>query len=573
MALAKIGRFTAPVGALAFAIAAFAVTGEPLVDAAHDDDLQGVTTLLAQGADPNAVAEDGSTALAWATIRANGEMARLLLNAGADPSLANALGVSPLALAVENGASGIVRQLLDRGASPSAARGSGETPLMTAIRLGQTEVVELLLETGADPNVSEGHFGQTALMWAAGNPAAVRALLGRGADLHTTTKAWDVRYTVYIPTSFTLGKTGIPWNSDGAYSAGQGGHSALFFAVRRLDLESVRMLIEAGADAAGRAADGTSTALAALYNWVPPEGAFQPGQGAPARAGSSQRFAPSLALAEMLLDHGASPTAADAAGYTPLHAAALSVAWVSRPRDARSDGVYRTLPALLTIDTPPDPAPFSAAAALGMVRRLLEAGADPNQQTNYPTPGPDGDVRINPSPPGSSALHIAANSGSLDLVRTLCDAGADPNLVRNDGHTPFSVAVVARDMSVIEELIRRGADLEARYDPDDRYPDPDRAISLSRQGQTIAHIAAGNRSPEVIAYLHSKGAPVDWENDQGETPLDIADHQERFQESLLRQNTDGDPEKLAKVVRPTETTDAIRGLLGPAAAADGSQNR
>ena len=455
----------------------------------------------------------------------------------------------------------MTRLLLEHGADPNAERENGETPLMTAARLEQLDVMKQLLARGADANAREKRFGQTVLMWAAGNPDAVRLLLDHGADVHPVTRTWDARYTVYIPTSFTLGKTGIPWNSDGEYASKRGGQNAAFFAARKRDLTSVRMLLDAGVDVNEKAADETSLLLAALYNWVPPDGNFQPGQGAPARAGSSQHMSPNVDMAHILLDRGASTTDADTAGYTPLHAAALAVAWVARPQDKRSDGVYRTLPALLTLDRPPNPPPFWPDDALGLVRRILDEGGDPNRQTAYPTPGPDGDVRINPATPGSSALHIAANSGSLDLVRMLLDAGADPNLRRKDGHTPFSVAVVARDMPVVEELIARGADLQARYDPHDRYPDPLKAISLPRQGQTIVHIAAGNRAPHVIEYLYSKGAPIDWKNDQGETPFDLADHQEQFQESLDRQSTDGDPERLSKVVRPTETTVAIRKLL------------
>ena len=548
-------------GVLAVGSASAASLGQSLVEAAHGDDRSAVAALIEQGANVDAVAGDGSTALAWAAIRGNSAVAELLLAGGADPDLANAFGISPVSLAIENGAPDLAKLLLRHGADPNVERENGETPLMTAARLGQVDLMRLLLEGGADPNAREKRFGQTTLMWAGGNPEAVRLLLDHGADVQAETRSWDVEYTVYIPTSFTLGKTGIPWNWDGDYRSKRGGQNAAFFAVRKRDLTSVRMLLDAGIDVNAKAADGTSLLLAALYNWIPLDGDFQPGQGAPARAGSSQKFWPNLDMAHILLDRGVSATAADTAGYTPLHAASLAVAWVARKRDKRSDGVYRTLPALLTLDRPPNPPPFDRQGALEMVRRLLDLGADPNRQTKYPTPGPDGDVRINPAVPGSTALHIAANSGSLELVRMLLDAGANPNLRRYDGHTPFSVAVVAVDMPVVEELIGRGADLQARYDPHDRYPDPVKAISIPRQGQSITHIAAGNRSPNVIEYLHSKGAPVDWKNAHGETPFDLADHQERFQEALDRQRTEGDPEQLRKVVRKTDTTDAIRKLL------------
>ncbi len=562
-----MGRFSALALALAWALGqAMPTSGEiqeaNLIHAARADDAAGVSELLVSGANPNAREQDGSTALAWAAIRGNADTASRLLGAGADPDLAGALGVTPLSLAIENGADEVTRLLLEHGANPNAARESGETPLMTAARLGQVQILKLLLDRGADPNARELKFGQTALMWAAGRPAATLLLIDRGADVAATTKTWKVRYTIYAPTTFTLGKTGIPWNTDGAYTASRGGQNALFFAIRKRDLESVRILLDAGLDVNGPSADGTTPLLASMYNWVPLGADFQPGRGAPAAAGSSQRFGPDWEIASLLMDRGATAKAVDGAGYTPLHAAALAVAWAGGSKGGAQKGVYRHLAALLSLKRATrGESRFGADDWLRIVERLIAGGADPNRQTVHTTPGPSGDVRINPAPPRSSALHIAADSGSVELVRILLDAGADPNLVRKDGHSPFSVAVVARDLPIVKELVERGADLLARYDLDDRFPDPVEAISLSRQGQTITHVAAGNRFPELVKYLSSQGAPLDWKNRQGETPLDLADHQERFQESLSRQGAEGDPEKLKEVVRPTDTTDTIKELL------------
>jgi len=535
--------------------------GEALIDAARSDDQAAAAALVAQGADVNLREDDGTTSLAWAVVRSNAEIAELLLDAGANPDLANELGIGPLSLAIRHGSQGIVQLLLEHGADPNVARENGETPLMTAARMGQVEAMRLLLDRGADVNAREEKFGQTALMWSAGNPAAVRLLLERGADIRVSTKSWDVKYVIYAPTTFTLGKTGIPWNTSGEYVTKRGAQNALFFAVQERDLESARMLADAGLDVHSAAADGTTPLLASLYKWVAPDGEFVPGKGGPALAGSSQVFGADLAMSRFLLDRGATATAADGAGYTPLHGAALAVANAERSGRKGEGGEYRRAAALLALGPPRDALGFSPDEALEIARRLLESGADPNQQTIYPTPGPPGDVRINPAPPGSSAFHIAAGSGSTALVEMLADAGADPNLVRKDGHTPFSVAVVAGDLPIVKELVAYGADLSARYDPDDKIPDPVEAVTLSRQDQTVMHIAAARLSPGIVEYLHSKGAPIDWKNRQGETPLDLADHQERFQEALKRQGAEGDPTRLAKVVRPTETTDAIKKLL------------
>ena len=536
-------------------------SAEALIDAARSDDQSAVTALVRQGADVNARSDDGTTALAWAADHSNIEIAELLLNKGANPDLTNELGIGPLSLAIGNGSVAMVKLLLTKGASPNVARENGETPLMTAARLGHVEMMQLLLGRDADVNARDKKFGQTALMWAAGHPAAVRLLVEHGADIHAVTTTWDVKYTIYAPTTATLGKTGIPWNTDGAYNSRKGGLNALFFSVQKHDLESARILLDAGLDVNQPAADGATPLLAALYNWDPPSLTFIPGKGAPAQAGTSQRFHADLAMASLLLDRGAKVGPADGAGYTTLHGAALAVANATLGPDYRRGGAYGGKAALLTLGKADKAAPASELEkALTIARRLLEAGADPNQQSRYPTAGPAGDVRINPAPPGSSAFHIAASSRNLELLKMMVQRGGNPNLVRNDGHTPFSVAVMAGDLPAVQELVARGADLKRLYNPTEKIPDPVEPITLPRQNQTILHIAVLGGSTAVIEYLHSKGVPLDAKNSAGETPLDLADHQERYREAIERQGAEGDPEKLKKVVRQTVVSDAIRKL-------------
>ena len=140
--------------------------------------------------------------------------------------------------------------------------------------------------------------------------------------------------------------------------------------------------------------------------------------------------------------------------------------------------------------------------------------------------------------------------------RRLLEAGADPNLLRKDGHTPFSVAVVAGNLQVIREMVARGADLTADYNPHDNFPDP---------VESIMHIAAGNLSPpEIDEYLHALGVPLGSKNSMGEMPLDLADHQERHREAARTQKLEAlsDPESLRRTAeQPTQTTDAIKKLL------------
>ena len=263
---------------------------------------------------------------------------------------------------------------------------------MTAARLGQVEVMRMLLDRGAEVNAREKKFGQTALMWAAGHPEAVRLLVQHRADVRATTKSWDITSTIYTPTTSTIGKTGIPWNNDGTYNSKQGGQNALLFAVQKHDLESARILLDAGVDVNAAAADGTTPLLAALYKWDPLGKEFVAGKGAPAPAGSSARFGADVAMARFLLDRGAKVNVSDGAGYTPLHGAALAVAAITtlgRDRSAYGNG-RATRTATERADALPPEAEAASLEALAMVQRLLDAGSDPNRQTLYPTSGPVG---------------------------------------------------------------------------------------------------------------------------------------------------------------------------------------
>src|SRR5262245_26398696 len=223
-------------------------SGDALLRAVQSDDRATVARLIHEPANVNAREQDGATALAWAAMRSNIAIAELLLKAGADPNLTNEMGVGPLSLAIANGSAAMAELLLQNGAEPDLARESGETPLMTAVRLGHIEVVKLLLDRRANVNARTKKFGQTAVMWAAGYPAIVRLLLERGADPAAVTAAWDVNYTIYAPTTVTLGKTGIPWNTGGEYTSRKGGQNALFFAVQKHTLETAGLLLQAGVD-------------------------------------------------------------------------------------------------------------------------------------------------------------------------------------------------------------------------------------------------------------------------------------------------------------------------------------
>src|SRR5215831_16593743 len=100
--LVPSGRFHRPTLTfllLGAALVTTATTASPTVsvaDAARAGDVAQVRQLIKSGADVNAPAADGSTALLFASYDSDAEMIKTLLAAGANPNVANHFGVTPL---------------------------------------------------------------------------------------------------------------------------------------------------------------------------------------------------------------------------------------------------------------------------------------------------------------------------------------------------------------------------------------------------------------------------------------------------------------------------------------------
>ena len=383
-------KFAAALGLVCistFAASAIQTSEPPLVDAARHQDAKAVRALLAQKADPNARATDGSTPVLWASHWNDTEIADLLLKAGADPNLANDFKMTPLSEACTNANPALVRLLLKSQANPNAPNATGETPLMTCAKTGTTNAVRLLVEYGAKVDATEPSQNQTALMWAVSehHPDTVKALIDSHANLAAKTKQ---------------------------------GFTAMHFAARVGDLDSVKLFLAAGVDV------NIQTQAA-----NPPKRDISNTLGFPKSSGTSG-YTPLLVavmrgqvdLAIWLLDHGADPNIM-AAGLNPLHWASTNwESFVANP-------VYGFEDPMSGITSRQD--------KLRIVKALLAHGINVNARMTKPQPSFAGGYL---DAQGATALLLAAAADDVEMMHILLDAGADPKIKTDTGASAIMAA-------------------------------------------------------------------------------------------------------------------------------------
>ena len=491
-------------------VAAAAEDGSPLADAVQRQDRAAVRSLLSGGnaqVDVNAPQADGANAVAWAVHWDDLDTVRILIRAGADVNVANELGVTPLMLAAHNASAGMVDALLQAGADPNTARPAGDTALMLAARSGKVVVVQHLADAGADVN-ARTPGGHTALMWAAAESHAdvARLLIDEGAALvdvrtPTTRPRQRRQYAERELKVLREGEATNPsqWPRDGAGdpARSQGGFTPLLYGVMAGGVETVRALLDGGADVNEAAPDGVSALMLAL----------------------TKRHED---LALFLLEQGADPN------YDPR----LLVLALGSP--SLADGQDRVTPE--EDATTPDFAGYSAlhvAAATSQhraMRAILEAGGDPNTRMDRPkrfieafeigvfqSPGSGRITHV-----GSTPFMLAAKSADAEGMRILFEAGADPVATTDDGTTALALAAgygkrAASDITfyvwnqdkaieAVRYALELGIDINA----------------VNGWGGTALHGATYHAANELIRFLVENGADMDktdWEN---QTPLRLA---------------------------------------------------
>ena len=519
-----------------------AMAESPVADAAARGDREAVKALLKEAADVNAAQGDGMTALHWAAMNGDVELAQMLIVAGANIKATTRLGsYTPLYLASQQGHGSVVQALIKAGGDVKAGTPNGTTPLMVAAASGEVDAVKALVDAGADVNAKDGVRAQTPIMYAAAsNRAAVIELLAaKGADLKATNKVSDLANlsregagfggNPQVPGGGGQGGQGAPGGGaaparrapmpgvDRNYQLNeliiaQGGLTPLLYAVRQGYQESTDALLKAGADLNQPSkGDGTTPLLMAVIN-----GHFD--------------------LAKALIEKGANPNTPSANGVTPLYGA-LNVEWAPK-------ALYPQPRAHMQQTT----------GYLELMKQLLDKGADPNARLKMKVwySGYSFDLS-GVDEIGASVFWRAAYASDVAAMRLLVAAGADPNVptMKPAGRARFGDMLETREVvdqsglppvpvggpSVTSLHAAAGVGYGEGFGANSHRFAPSGMLAAVKylveelgadvnaadhEGNTALHHAAARGDNEMILYLVSKGANVKAVDREGRTTVDMA---------------------------------------------------
>lgn len=454
-----------------------------------------VLALLANGARVEVTDAEGNTALHYAALRNDVEVAAMLVDAAAPVNASNRAGYTPLALACRAGHEAMAGWLLQHGAQADVAAGVPALVAAADAAEDAPAIVELLCGHRARVDAVDV-LGRSALMHAAlaGHAGAVRALLAARArvdqvDAHGTTALMEAARAGSNAVLAVLAEAGPEVGRRDRH-----GRDALVLACQsqRANADTVRVLLDLGADPRRPGGDGRSALehaagagrwdLVALLDPETPlpaahQGDVRPEAGAdsPAHLLDALRFGhwasvsgfaalvPTWAQAEraaIFLDlAGAEHAAARAWLFAHGLQADACLDDQRRLTTAVIDALPAAIPALLDLlDRGQSLAGRGLLArALGrlgeiddpeLMRRLLAAGGD----------------LFGADAAGLTPLHHAAAQGRLGLLQTLLAAGCNPNARDHGGQTPLHHALKqaeAAALPLFHALIRHGADPEA----------------------------------------------------------------------------------------------------------------
>ncbi|HYR84462.1 MAG TPA: ankyrin repeat domain-containing protein [Terriglobia bacterium] len=449
--------------------------------------------LIQAGANVKAANREGSTPMWLASVNGDAAMLSALLNAGADANESLPLGRSPLMAASRTGNVAAMKVLLDHGADVNAKETlRGTTPLMWAADEAHPAAIQLLIERGADIKArsNPAERGRGPALGKSNDPRKQVAAQGAALAAGQALDLQALRAVTEGGAAAVQGQRGAPAQGqrgaaqgqrgaaaavdeaapDGQDDAGGGGFrgrpapkdggelTAMVYAARANDVESVKVLLAAGADVNQVTGYGWSPLLVATQNRYYKLGAF-------------------------LLDHGADPNLTNKGGWTPLYLAT----------DNRN------------IESGDYPVRKGDMDHLDFIKLLLDKGANVNARLKDSTETRTVFTNQWLDENGATAFLRASQSGDIALMKLLLSRGADPKIATTLGVTALHVAAgvgwvegityewSAKDtLEAVKMLLDLGLDVNAQADT----------------GRVALHGAAHKGRSDVVQVLADHGAKL-----------------------------------------------------------------
>jgi ankyrin len=464
--------------------------------AAYRADKELADILIKAAANPRVANREGSTPLWLASINGDATMIGMLIAAGADPNEQLPLGRTPLMAASRTGNVEALKALIDLGANVNAKETyRGTTALMWAADEAHAPAVQYLIQRGADIKARSNPAprGRGPALGKANDPR--RAVAAQGAALAAREASPDLgALRALTDGGANAGQRGAQaqgqaqgqgqrgaaagaaaaaanaGNDDddaggGGFGRGRqepndgGALTPLIYAARANDIESVKVLLAAGADVNEVSGYGWSPLLVATQNRYYKLGAY-------------------------LLERGADPNLAHKGGWVPLYLAT----------DNRN------------IENGDYPVRKGDMDHLDFIKLLLDKGADVNARVKDSTETRTVFTNQWLDENGATAFLRASQSGDIELMKLLLSRGADPKIATVLNVTALQVAAgigwvegITYEWSpqatfeAVKMLLELGLDPNVQADT----------------GRVALHGAAHKGRPDVVQILADHGARLD----------------------------------------------------------------
>ncbi|HZJ32435.1 MAG TPA: ankyrin repeat domain-containing protein [Vicinamibacterales bacterium] len=426
--------------------------------------------------------------------------------------------------------------------SLSALMLSAQSSIVDVARGGDAAALRALLGRKADVNATAAD-GTTALHWAArrDDVAMVEALLRAGAKVGATTRLGVTPLQLAATNGSVAVITRLLTAGADPNTVLPDGETVLMTASRTGAGDAVRALLDRGADLRRKEPAKGQTALmwaAAENNAAVVTLLIERGADVKERSKSGS-FTPFLFAVRgghveasmALLDAGVNVNETLPDGTSALLLAVINAhyelasALLDRGANPNADGQGWT--ALHQIAWSrrhnagfnlPGPVATGGVDSLDLVRKLVAKGADVNaRQKKEPR---DGNRNLL-NRLGSTPFLLAAKADDVPLMRVLLECGADAHMATNNGTTPL---MAAAGVGIWAPGENPGTHEEALAAVKLAFEAGGDVNAIDKEGETALHGAVyrGGAIP-VIQFLIDKGSRLDVVNKKGWTPLTAAD--------------------------------------------------